>query len=102
MLLEGGFPDLAVSRIGELVYVSVTGRKPAGKASIVLEDEPIEGEVAKAYAGLKALVAAYDNPAMPYRSRTAPQFVKTYDSDYDHLARVYEWASAADDDGGGE
>ena len=29
----------------------------------------------------------------------APQFVKTYASDYDHLARVYEWSTSDDGDG---
>ena len=41
----------------------------------------------------------YENPARPYVSRTAPQFVKTYASDYDHLARVGEWSAAEDGDG---
>ena len=48
---------------------------------------------------LQNLIDLYEDPARPYLSRTAPQFVKTYASDYDHLARVYEW-SAGDEDGG--
>ena len=49
------------------------------------------------WAGLEALVLRYEEEAHPYRSRTAPQFVKTYASDYDHLARVGEWAAAEEE-----
>ena len=30
-------------------------------------------------------------------SRTAPQFVKLYGSDYDHLARVFEWSTSGEE-----
>ena len=30
-------------------------------------------------------------------SRTAPQFVKTHMSDYDHLARVFEWSTSGEE-----
>jgi ATP-dependent helicase/nuclease subunit B len=49
--------------------------------------------------GLEQLVLRYEDEAHPYRSRTAPQFVKTYASDYDHLARVGEWATAEEEEG---
>ena len=100
ILLNGGFDKAQVDRIGQFIYVQVTGRKPAGKAIDPLEKEDTPDQVAAALAGLKHLIAAYDQPDQPYRSRTAPQFVKTYASDYDHLARVYEWATAADEGGG--
>ena len=54
---------------------------------------------AEALEGLKALVRRYDDPAQPYRSRTAPQFAKAYASDYDHLARVREWSAGDEEDG---
>ena len=50
-------------------------------------------------ASLEKLIARYEDPNEPYRSRTAPQFVKTYASDYDHLARVYEWSTSDEDEG---
>ena len=49
--------------------------------------------------GLAALVRRYDDPDQPYRSRTAPRFVKTYAGDYDHLARVREWSAGDEEDG---
>ena len=102
IIARGGFTDLGPRPPGDLVYVRITGRSPAGKevVSLAAGHESEEGSE-KAYAGLQDLIARYENPAHPYRSRTAPQFVKSYASDYDHLARVYEW-STSDDDGEGE
>jgi ATP-dependent helicase/nuclease subunit B len=51
----------------------------------------------KALDGLSTLIARYDDPAEPYRSRTAPQFVKEHPGDYGHLARVFEWSTSGDD-----
>ena len=36
----------------------------------------------------------YRDPERGYASRTAPQFVRLYVSDYDHLARVFEWSTS--------
>ena len=54
---------------------------------------------AQARAGLEALIARYDDAGQPYRSRTAPRFVRAYAGDYDHLARVREWSAGDEDDG---
>ena len=37
-------------------------------------------------------IAAFDDPARAYVSRARPMFETRYESDYDHLARVREWA----------
>lgn len=50
-----------------------------------------------ALAGLVALVEGYADPERGYTSRVAPQFVKLYASDYDHLARVLEWSTSGED-----
>jgi ATP-dependent helicase/nuclease subunit B len=96
----GGFAVVGPRRPGELLYVRVTGREPAGEEHH--RGAPGESEImaAEALDGLKALVARYDDQAYPYRSRTAPRFVKTYASDYDHLARVREWSTGDDEDEG--
>ena len=39
-----------------------------------------------------ALVAAFDDPDRAYVSRARPMFETRYESPYDHLARVREWA----------
>ena len=52
----------------------------------------------RALAGMVRLIERYADPAQGYTSRTAPQFVKLYASDYDHLARVFEWSTSGEDD----
>lgn len=94
----GGFPGLGTPETGQLLYVTVTGRKPpaievdrSGDAQR-REGQPVATTVAEALEGLNALIATYENPDQPYVSRTAPQFARRIYSDYDHLARVREWS----------
>lgn len=102
MLLAGGFGDLK-AHAGDLTYLKVTGRQPPGEV-IVRKAAGAEAEEAagRAWEGVRRLLALYQDPARGYRSRTAPQFVKTYASDYDHLARVFEWSTGSEDAEGGE
>ena len=98
ILAAGGFPELGRLAPGDLTYLEITGRKPAGK----VETRAAAGEesaeaAARALEGLEDLVASYDDPRQPYRSRTAPQFVKARISDYDHLARVFEWSTSGEE-----
>ena len=48
---------------------------------------------------LVAIMRRLRDPERGYASRTAPQFVKLYASDYDHLARVFEWSTSGEDEG---
>jgi len=107
MLIRGGLPGVTGVAAGELLYVRVTGRDPAGK----IEPRGMPGQpdksfpsseelVEHAWAGLHRLVGRFQDPSTPYRSRVAPQFIK-HKSDYDQLARVHEWA-VADDEAGPE
>ena len=47
--------------------------------------------------GYAAMIRRFDDPAQPYLSRSAPQFVKKHMSDYDHLARVFEWSTSGEE-----
>ena len=98
ILMLGGFPTLGRPRPGDLTYLEVTGRKPAGKVEVRAAAGP-ESEDAALHAleGLKALIEQFDEPDRPYISRTAPQFVKARISDYDHLARVFEWSTSGEE-----
>ncbi|HET6970707.1 MAG TPA: double-strand break repair protein AddB, partial [Phenylobacterium sp.] len=98
ILAAGGFPDLGPLAPGDLTYLEVTGRKPAGKVETraVAGDESAEA-AARALEGLHELVARFDDPDQPYLSRVAPQFVKARVSDYDHLARVFEWSTSGEE-----
>jgi ATP-dependent helicase/nuclease subunit B len=103
ILREGGFKDIGPREPGDLTYLRVTGRKPAGVEEVraTAGVEATEAAV-KALNGLRALVERYDNPRQPYLSRVAPQFVHDHAGDYGHLARVFEWSTSGDDGEGGE
>ena len=98
ILARGGFEGLGRPSPGDLSYIQVTGRVPAGKLETRAgAGEESEAAAAAALQGLKALITVYDDPAHPYLSRTAPQFVKDHPGDYGHLARVSEWCSAGEE-----
>lgn len=98
ILMNGGFPDLGKPTPGDLTYVRVTGRRPAGEEQVRANAGAESEEAArKAMDGLGKLVERYDDPDEPYRSRVAPQFVKEHPGDYAHLARVFEWSTSGDD-----
>ncbi|MDP1739208.1 MAG: double-strand break repair protein AddB [Caulobacter sp.] len=100
ILLAGGFKDLK-AYAGDLTYLRVTGRKPPGEEIIrKTAGEESEQAAANAYEGVIRLLRAYQDPERGYLSRTAPQFVKTYAGDYDHLARVFEWSTGGDGEAG--
>lgn len=100
LLLAGGFEGLK-AYAGDLTYLRVTGRKPPGE-EIVRKTAGAESEeaAAKAWEGAQRLLGLYQDPERGYLSRTAPQFVKTYAGDYDHLARFFEWSTGGDGEGG--
>lgn len=98
ILEAGGFAELGPVKPGDLTYLEVTGRKPAGKVETraAAGDESAEA-AARALEGLHTLIARFDDPDQPYLSRVAPQFVKARVSDYDHLARVFEWSTSGEE-----
>ncbi|MEW5684772.1 MAG: double-strand break repair protein AddB [Pseudomonadota bacterium] len=98
ILAAGGFPELGRVSPGDLTYLEVTGRKPAGKVETRATAGDESAEAAdRALEGLHKLIARFDDPAQPYLSRVAPQFVKARVSDYDHLARVFEWSTSGEE-----
>lgn len=96
---EGGFGAVLKAEPDDLLYVRLTGRDPAGEimdrngeaGAAALADEAVEG--------LRKRIRQYASPDQPYRSRIAPRFAQARVSDYDHLARVAEWSTAAEDEG---
>jgi ATP-dependent helicase/nuclease subunit B len=106
ILARGGFEGLPAAEPGELIYLEVTGRRPPGREEVRAAPaadgkKALESAAAtqEAIEGLERLVRRYRDEAQGYTSRTAPQFVRTYASDYDHLARVFEWSTSGE---GGE
>ena len=98
ILAHGDFEDIGRLKPGELTYLEITGRRPAGREEVraAAGDESLEA-AERALAGLRALIARYWAPDQPFVSRTAPQFVHQYASDYDHLARVFEWSTSGEE-----
>ena len=101
---RGGFADIGPAAPGELTYLQVTGRRPPGREEVRAmpdgdNDKVLNSRDAadQALAGMAELVARYADPAQGYASRVAPQFVKLYASDYDHLARVFEWSTSGEE-----
>jgi ATP-dependent helicase/nuclease subunit B len=99
ILTSGGFEGLK-AYAGDLTYLKVTGRKPPGEVLVRKAAGPESEDAAgKAYEGVLKLLTLYQDPARGYLSRTAPQFVKTWAGDYDHLARVFEWSTGSEGEG---
>ena len=99
ILQAGGFAKLGKRDPGDLTYLEITGRRPAGKVETRAEAGPESRLAAQlALEGVRTLAARYDEATQPYLSRIAPQFLKARVSDYDHLARVFEWSTGAEDD----
>ena len=105
ILEGGGFKEVGPVTAGDLTYLEITGRRPAGREEVRAapygDGDKIlntRDAVDAALQGLERLIVRYADPAQGYTSRTAPQFVKMYVSDYDHLARVFEWSTSGEDD----
>lgn len=106
ILAKGGFGDIGRLDPGELTYLEISGRDPPGRVEtraapdgdgdkVLVTAEAVEAAIT----GLVKLVERFEDEEVGYASRTAPQFVKLYASDYDHLARVFEWSTSGEGDG---
>lgn len=84
------FAGRSVSQLGWLALGQVDRGEPfksaveSGLTADALGDE--------AMIRLSALIAAYDDATRAYVSRARPMFETRFESPYDHLARVREWA----------
>jgi len=98
MAADGAFgPDLA-GPAAELAYWRLTGGLPAAEIRELFkrERDSIPLKVADTVASLVELIAAFDDPALPYLSQPHPGAAPRF-SDYAQLARVAEWAVLEDD-----
>ena len=98
MLARGAFPGAPTAEAAELVYFKLGGAE-GGKAAPFKppKDQTLDGIVAAHFAGLKQMLAQFADPATPYIPRPYPKFLGR-GSDYDHLARVREWALSGGED----
>ncbi len=97
--LSGGFDLPGISDVPpalmHLAYISAQGGREPGAHAPLADPERLAREAGEK---LAALIARFDDPAMPYRAlrRAAYTAFYAYD-DYAHLARVADWRA-----GGGE
>lgn len=98
MLRRGGFADLPeAADVAELTYWQVSGgRSPLDVRPAAGREAPAADLIDAAETGLARLVAAFDDPDRAYAARPASAWALAY-NDYEHLARIREWALAEAD-----
>src|SRR5690606_31673055 len=95
MVRAGAFEDVkegAGASVSDLAWLAI-GNIARGKPyqSAVRKGETADDLADRAGAMLATLIAAYDDPSKPYLARARPM-MERWPGDYDHLARVREWA----------
>jgi ATP-dependent helicase/nuclease subunit B len=105
ILRAGKFKDVPPgATIGELVYIALKGRAPAGEMlTINLRDMTPDAAADHALRRLSEVAGRFEDEDQPYLSLVSPMWATRY-GDYDHLARVKEWSlagGAEDDEAGG-
>ncbi len=88
ILAAGGFDGVPKMDVGELLYVKLSGGARPGEPRELENATTLPGT---ALAKLQSLVALFDDPTTPYVPRVRPRTLDQ-EGDYDHLARVREWA----------
>jgi ATP-dependent helicase/nuclease subunit B len=101
MASRGAFVGVPAAPVSQLRFWHVTGGDPAGEeiavdgATFGRERQAVpsvEQLAEEAMAGLRNLIAHFDDPQTPYHARPRPDYALRY-NDYAHLARIKEWAS---------
>jgi len=93
---NGGFVGAPAAPVSQLLFWYLKGGAEGGK-ELTAGNDP--ASLARdALEGVSALIAAFDDPDVPYEARPYPAMAPKY-SDYGHLARIAEWSSGEDDGG---
>ena len=93
---ESGFNDLPTAGVSALDYWRLRGSVPPGEVVQVGKEAAQLAEEARD--GLLALIRLFDRNDTPYEARPRPDKAPRF-SDYEHLARVREWAVAGEENG---
>ena len=96
MVKRGAFDGIARGRsVGEVAYVKLSGRDGGKETSITPDIGDLDALCDRHFAMLSRRLLAFQKESQGYLSRRIPK-VTTYESPYDHLARVLEWSEASD------
>ncbi|TCT44653.1 double-strand break repair protein AddB [Martelella mediterranea] len=107
-LAAGAFKGVPAMETRSLQYVRLRpgkrfGREMLEKAATKSEPEiTADGLATDALREFTKFVIALKNGQRPFASRIIPVSERDYGGEYDHLARVAEWATAEDDGEGGD
>jgi ATP-dependent helicase/nuclease subunit B len=97
ILRHGGMTEMPRGEVSELLHVKLTGGAEPGKETSVEPGNGFQslGELADHHlSGLRSLLDAYRAGRRGFTSKPFPAHAPAF-SDYDHLARVAEWADEA-------
>ncbi|HEX4197051.1 MAG TPA: double-strand break repair protein AddB [Caulobacteraceae bacterium] len=100
LLHLGGFAELGPIEPGQLVYVRILGARLGGAEEVRAERGESLDLALDALDGLRRRIDSFDDPATPYLSWAAPQFISQFEGDYDHLARLWEWHVIGEEEAG--
>lgn len=100
LLMRGAFTDFQNLIPSKLFYIPLNGKDKITPQSILSEkaekdQQNIINLGERAWEHLIALMEYYQNPQQGYLSHAVPM-IKQYESDYDHLARLWEWSNGFD------
>ncbi|WP_394691348.1 double-strand break repair protein AddB [Hoeflea sp.] len=106
-LRQGGFADLGALPASALLYLRLTGKQPFAER---VDSDPVkpgrdeflgpDDLAQKAADELTRLVTLLRSGKRGFLSRAIPKSVRDFAGDYDHLARVAEWQTVVDAEGG--
>jgi len=106
-LINGGFADIGKMPVSSLLYLRLTGREPFAERIDTDPAKPGRDEFLapqdladKAVEEFSRLVALLRSGKRGFLSRAIPRSARDFGGEYDHLARVAEWQTAVDTEGG--
>ncbi|HYC13208.1 MAG TPA: PD-(D/E)XK nuclease family protein, partial [Stellaceae bacterium] len=94
----GGFAGVSPAVVAALEFWRLSGLTTAGEVKTVAEGGDVAELIAEALAGLRDLIAKFDDPATPYLAAPDAAKAPRY-SDYTHLERVKEWRASEGEPG---
>jgi ATP-dependent helicase/nuclease subunit B len=98
MIEQGGIAALGKAEVAELAYWKLGGGDPAGKVMRRVDDPAeLRETIERTVLGVRALIAAFDDPVTPYFAVPRPEKAPRY-SDYAHLERQKEWLAGEEEE----